>query len=126
MSCPDCFSGHIHAGTPTGRVTKLHGLDVYVAEPPASAPAKGIVIIIPDAFGWEFVNNRILADHYAERGGYMVYLPEFMNGGLRFLLLLLLLLVDVIFLFCYQFHQNVLGNKSREDRRSWMWPPKRA
>ena len=81
MSCPDCFSGHVHAGTPTGKTTKLHGLDVYVAEPTeSSTPPKGIIIIIPDAFGWEFVNNRILADHYADRGGYLVYLPEFMNG----------------------------------------------
>ncbi|MCJ1238274.1 hypothetical protein MMC14_006263 [Varicellaria rhodocarpa] len=70
MSCPDCFSGHVHAGTPTGKTTKLHGLDVYVAEPTeSSTPPKGIIIIIPDAFGWEFVNNRILADHYADRGG---------------------------------------------------------
>ncbi|KAL2870204.1 dienelactone hydrolase family protein [Aspergillus lucknowensis] len=81
MSCPDCFAGHINPGTPTGRVTSLHGLDVYVAEP--SAPAsevRGIVVIIPDAFGWEFVNNRILADHYAQRGKFRVYLPDFMKG----------------------------------------------
>lgn len=36
--------------------------------------------MIPDAFGWDFVNNRILCDHYAKRGGFLVYLPEFMNG----------------------------------------------
>ncbi|KAF9885832.1 hypothetical protein FE257_012304 [Aspergillus nanangensis] len=80
MSCPDCFSGHVHTGTPKGQVTRLHGLDVYVAEPSAG-PVRGIVIIVPDAFGWEFVNNRILADHYAEKGNYKVYLPEFMNGN---------------------------------------------
>ncbi|PWY93487.1 dienelactone hydrolase family protein [Aspergillus sclerotioniger CBS 115572] len=81
MSCPDCFSGHVHDGTPKGEVTTLHGLDVYVTEPSGGAEAvKGIVIIIPDAFGWEFVNNRILADHYAEKGKYRVYLPDFMKG----------------------------------------------
>ncbi|KAL4867332.1 hypothetical protein BDV12DRAFT_209933 [Aspergillus spectabilis] len=81
MSCPDCFSGHIHDGTPKGHVTTLHGLKVYISEP--SVPAeeiKGIVVIIPDAFGWEFVNNRLLADNYAEKGGFRVYLPDFMNG----------------------------------------------
>ncbi|KAL2827416.1 dienelactone hydrolase family protein [Aspergillus cavernicola] len=81
MSCPDCFSGHINPGTPQGHVTALHGLNVYVAEP--SIPAtevKGIIVIIPDAFGWEFVNNRILADHYAEMGKFRVYLPDFMHG----------------------------------------------
>ncbi|KAK1141569.1 hypothetical protein N8T08_008984 [Aspergillus melleus] len=81
MSCPDCFSGHIHAGSPQGNVTSLHGLDVYVAEPSAGSDAvRGIIVIIPDAFGWEFVNNRILADRYAEKGKYRVYLPDFMNG----------------------------------------------
>lgn len=64
-------------------MTSLHGLDVYVAEPAAGADAvRGIIVIVPDAFGWEFVNNRILADHYAEKGKYKVYLPEFMNGTL--------------------------------------------
>lgn len=62
-------------------MTKLHGLDVYVAEPAGGPDAvTGIIIIIPDAFGWEFVNNRILADHYAEKSKYKVYLPDFMNG----------------------------------------------
>ncbi|OJJ71153.1 hypothetical protein ASPBRDRAFT_154184 [Aspergillus brasiliensis CBS 101740] len=82
MSCPDCFSGHVHEdAAPRGTVTTLHGLNAYVTEPTSTdSPIKGIIVIIPDAFGWEFVNNRILADHYADKGGYKVYLPEFMNG----------------------------------------------
>lgn len=82
MSCPDCFSGHVHEDTtPRGTVTTLHGLKAYVTEPTSTeSPIKGLIIIIPDAFGWEFVNNRILADRYADKGGYKVYLPEFMNG----------------------------------------------
>lgn len=80
MSCPDCFKGYTHAGSPKGQITKLHGLDVYMAEPPEGTPVRGIIVIIPDAFGWEFVNNRILADHYAEKGRYRVYLPDFMDG----------------------------------------------
>ncbi|KAL4744024.1 dienelactone hydrolase [Aspergillus similis] len=82
MSCPDCFTGTVHAGTPSGRITNLHGLQTYVAEP-AGVPddeIKGILIIIPDAFGWEFVNNRLLADKYAESGKFRVYLPDFMKG----------------------------------------------
>ncbi|KZF24400.1 hypothetical protein L228DRAFT_266743 [Xylona heveae TC161] len=80
MSCPDCFRGSVHEGTPKGQVTKVHGLDAYVAEPTSGAPVKGIIVILPDAFGWEFVNLRLLADGYAETGGYKVYLPEFMDG----------------------------------------------
>ncbi|KAJ5502307.1 Dienelactone hydrolase [Penicillium fimorum] len=80
MSCPDCFSGHVHQGTPRGEVTSLHGLLAYTTKPLNDVPHRGIIIIVPDAFGWEFVNNRILADNYAEKGKYLIYLPEFMNG----------------------------------------------
>ena len=79
MSCPDCFSGTIHHGEPKGKVTKAYGLDTYVTEP-TGRPARGVIVIIPDAFGWEFTNSRILADHYAAKGGFKVYLPDFMNG----------------------------------------------
>ncbi len=60
---------------------KLHGLDAYVTEPADGRDVRGIIVIIPDAFGWQFVNNRILADHYADKGDYRVYLPEFMLGA---------------------------------------------
>lgn len=73
-----CATGSLHTGTPTGRVTKVHGLDCYIADSPNGAP-KGIVVIIPDAFGWELPNNRILADEYA-KNGFKVFLPEFMVG----------------------------------------------
>ena len=82
MSCPQCFSGHVNPGTPTGRWDTIHGLRTYIAEPSARKPALGIIVIIPDAFGVEFVNNQILADHYASAAQYLVYLPDFMNGQL--------------------------------------------
>jgi hypothetical protein len=78
--CPDCFSGTVHIGNPTGTTTTIHDLPVYVAKPPEGVTPKGIIVMIPDAFGWDFVNYRILSDHYAERGGFLVYLPDFMNG----------------------------------------------
>jgi dienelactone hydrolase len=80
MSCPQCFTGHKNPGSPTGRVEKVHGRPTYIAEPPKGTPLKGIIIIIPDAFGWEFVNNKILADHYASAADYLVYLPDFQDG----------------------------------------------
>jgi dienelactone hydrolase len=79
MSCPDCFSGTVHLGTPTGTITKIHDLPVYVAKPRDGSIPKGLIVMIPDAFGWDFVNNRLLCDKYAERG-FLVYLPDFMNG----------------------------------------------
>jgi dienelactone hydrolase len=81
MSCPECFSGHIRDDdTPRGTVKKVHGLDSYVSEPADGRTARGIIVIIPDAFGWEFVNNRLLADHFSEKGDYRVYLPNFFKG----------------------------------------------
>jgi dienelactone hydrolase len=80
MSCPDCFKGFVHQGNPRGQLIKLHGLDTYVSTPPSGRPVDGIIVIIPDAFGIEFVNNKLLADHYAEKGHYKVYLPDFMAG----------------------------------------------
>lgn len=80
MSCPQCFSGHINPGTPLGRIEDVYGRSTYIADPPDGKQPKGIIVIIPDAFGQEFVNNQILADHYASMGQYRVYLPDFMDG----------------------------------------------
>ncbi|KAK9783795.1 hypothetical protein SCAR479_00354 [Seiridium cardinale] len=84
MSCSGCFRSHSHAGEPTGVISEIHGRQTYVATPPADVQRKGIIIIIiivPDAFGWEFANNRLLADQYASRGDFTVYLPNFMENG---------------------------------------------
>jgi dienelactone hydrolase len=83
MSCQDWFKGTVHEGQPRGRVIKLHGLDTYVSEPTNGRTVKGIIVVIPDAFGWVFVNNKLLADHYADKGDYRVYLPDFMAGKLK-------------------------------------------
>ena len=82
MSCPQCFTGHVNPGTPRGRWDTVHGLRTYIAEPAAGKQTLGIIVIIPDAFGVDFVNNQILADHYASAAQYLVYLPDFMDGSL--------------------------------------------
>ena len=87
MSCPDCFTGHEHAGTPQGaeEPSLLHGVRTYVSRPPAGQQPKGVVLFLPDMFGWAAVNNRLLCDAYAEKGGFVVYLPDFMAGEFFFL-----------------------------------------
>lgn len=82
MSCPQCFAGHVNPGTPLGSIESIHGRRTYVAKPPKGAEPLGVIVIIPDAFGLPFVNNQILADHYASAGQYLVYLPDFMDGKL--------------------------------------------
>jgi len=76
--CPACVTGFIHEGTPKGTVETVSKLPTYVAKP--AHRKRGIVIIIPDVFGWDFVNSRLLADEYAEKSGLVVYLPDFMFG----------------------------------------------
>ncbi|MCJ1476743.1 hypothetical protein MMC13_005412 [Lambiella insularis] len=80
MSCPQCFTGHANPGTPTGCWDTVYGLRTYVAKPANGKEALGVIVIIPDAFGVDFVNNQILADHYASAAQFLVYLPDFMNG----------------------------------------------
>ncbi|KAG0649896.1 Tropolone synthesis I [Hyphodiscus hymeniophilus] len=78
-TCPDCLTGSVKEGTPVGTVSTLHGLDTYIARPEKTP--KGVVVIIPDLFGWEISNSRLLADSYAKKGGFLVYLPDFMKGN---------------------------------------------
>ncbi|MCJ1476963.1 hypothetical protein MMC13_005633 [Lambiella insularis] len=80
MACRECISGSLHEGTPTGREESMYGLPTYISDPPSGQQPKGIVVFIPDAVGWEFVNNRLLADKYAKGTHSRVYLPDFMNG----------------------------------------------
>lgn len=80
MSCPECFSGHVNPGTPLGSIESMYGRRTYVALPQDGKDPLGVVVIIPDAFGLPFINNQILADHYASAEQYLVYLPDFMDG----------------------------------------------
>ncbi|KAK6209358.1 hypothetical protein LQW54_006346 [Pestalotiopsis sp. IQ-011] len=79
MSCPDCFRGGISKDDSTGKWITTHGLRTYVAEPEPGVALKGLIVYITDAFGPDFVNNRVLCDRYA-RGGFLVYCPDLMNG----------------------------------------------
>lgn len=56
----------------------MHGLPTYVAMPEGTP--KGVVVFITDAFGWDFVNSRVLCDIYAKKGGFIVYCPDIMMG----------------------------------------------
>ncbi|MCJ1465558.1 hypothetical protein MMC07_004176 [Pseudocyphellaria aurata] len=80
MACQDCVTGSLHEGTPVGREEKLHGLPTYVTDPPNGGPPAANIVIVSDVFGWKLPNTRLLADTYAKRGNYRVYVPEFMNG----------------------------------------------
>ncbi|PVH78538.1 dienelactone hydrolase family protein [Cadophora sp. DSE1049] len=80
ITCSACLTGKIKIDTPTGTVEKIFGRDTYVARPSDTHKAKGVIVILPDLFGWEVSNCRLLADSYAREGGFLVLLPDFMDG----------------------------------------------
>lgn len=77
MASACCVQGTLHNDSPNGTETVIHGLNTYVASGDAS---KGVIVIIPDVFGWLLVNTRLLADVYARKTGLSVYVPDFMFG----------------------------------------------
>ena len=103
MSCPECFSGHVNPGKPTGNIETIYGLKTYVARPPNNRSPLGVIVIISDAFGMPFVNNQILADHYASAGQYLVYLPDFMDGA--------------------EVPLSMMYNMAKLSENSWLWAP---
>lgn len=46
---------------------------------------KGVIVIIPDVFGWILPNVRLLADGFARKTGLTVYVPDFMSGECIFM-----------------------------------------
>ncbi|PWW78253.1 hypothetical protein C7212DRAFT_200449 [Tuber magnatum] len=59
-----------------GLETVVHGLNTYAFN---SSPM-AIIVIIPDVFGWQFLNTRLIADDIGDKTGATVYVPDFMNG----------------------------------------------
>jgi hypothetical protein len=67
-----CISGFQWDGTPTGVESMLANNKAYVV---GSNPDIAI-LVVSDLFGWTFVNERLLSDHYAKEADATVYLPD--------------------------------------------------
>jgi dienelactone hydrolase len=80
IQCRECVTGTLHTDTPAGIETTIHDIPTYVTRPDEGQPEKGLIVYITDIFGWELPNNRLLADRYAKKGGYVVYVPDFLRG----------------------------------------------
>ncbi|KAK8106334.1 hypothetical protein PG999_009693 [Apiospora kogelbergensis] len=77
MSISDCcLKGFKWEGTPTGTDGKLGANDAYIT---GSNP-DAAVLLVHDLFGWQFPNVRLLADHLAQEAGVTVYVPDFFGG----------------------------------------------
>lgn len=73
-----CVAGAIDAGSPTGEVRVLGGVDFYVAASPA-CPRGVAAVLLTDVFGWALPNVRLLADQLAARG-VTTYVPDLHAG----------------------------------------------
>lgn len=81
MSCPACFSGAVHDHAETqGHFEDLYGFKTYVTGD-KEATSKSAIIYLPDFFGLNLVNNKLLADRYAQGTGCKVLFPDIIPGG---------------------------------------------
>jgi len=76
---------YLHTAQPSGSEQEIHSLPTYVTTGEAN---RGIIVIIPDMFGWQLPNTRLLADKIRRETGATVYVPDFMAGELLILLFL--------------------------------------
>ncbi|KAF2665980.1 hypothetical protein BT63DRAFT_458342 [Microthyrium microscopicum] len=76
--CESCIRGTIHKGDPIGVEEQVHGLNTYIVGNRTNPRA--IIVIYPDAFGRNLINNFLIADAYAKSGDYLVYMPDFYEG----------------------------------------------
>jgi dienelactone hydrolase len=85
MSCPDCFKGAVHDyADPAGSEETIHGIRTYVSSGSQSvtqSSSRPTIIFITDAFGFNLVNSKLLADYYAAKTGFRVLVPDVMPGG---------------------------------------------
>jgi dienelactone hydrolase len=77
--CKHCISGVRHEGTPEGTYEEIKGIKIYVATPKTEYPKDKAILYLPDVYGMELPNSRLLADDFA-RNGFKVYLPDLFEG----------------------------------------------
>jgi len=77
--CKDCVRGVTHEGTPEGTLTKIGGVDVYIATPTVDYPKDKVLLFLPDVFGIPLINNKLLADDFAHNG-FKTIIPDYLNG----------------------------------------------
>ena len=78
-----CCTGTLDtSGTPAGACIVVGGIPTYVSSPAAGAPRKAdgrALVMLPDIFGWDTPNTRLLADRYAAVG-WTTYVPDVQAG----------------------------------------------
>jgi len=77
--CEHCIKGVTHEGTPKGKLEKIGGIESYVATPAGEYPKEKAILLLPDVFGLQLVNAKLLADDFAANGVKTI-IPDYLNG----------------------------------------------
>ncbi|KAG0698247.1 dienelactone hydrolase [Suillus ampliporus] len=77
--CKHCIQGVRHEGEPQGKLETIGGVDCYVATPAVDYPKDKVVLFLPDVFGIELINAKLLADDFATNG-FKVVAIDYLNG----------------------------------------------
>jgi len=80
--CDDCFKVCKHEGEPEGTYETIGGVKCYVATPQSDYPKDKVILFLTDVFGLELVNNRLLADGFAQNG-IKTIIPDILQGDAR-------------------------------------------
>ncbi|KAH7924311.1 alpha/beta-hydrolase [Leucogyrophana mollusca] len=77
--CSACVQGVRHKGEPEGKIETIGGITCYVGTPTVDYPKDKVVLFLPDVFGIELLNNKLLVDDFA-RNGFKVVAPDYLHG----------------------------------------------
>ncbi|BGP34208.1 hypothetical protein JCM10296v2_006023 [Rhodotorula toruloides] len=77
--CEQCFAGYKLDGEPKGTMGELGGLGYYLAAGKAEEKDRAIVLGT-DIFGLGLANCKILADWFADKTGFPVFVPDYFEG----------------------------------------------
>lgn len=82
-ACPDVsclsFTAAIHTAQPIGHLVTIHHVPTYVSR--GNATSNSTIVFLTGGFGFNLVNNKLLADQYASRTGLRVLVPNLLPGG---------------------------------------------
>ncbi|KAG6840737.1 hypothetical protein C0991_004755 [Blastosporella zonata] len=79
MSCPDCITGDLLPGDPTGAFS-IQGAYLAPAPGPTTSYSGRAVVFLTDGFGLPLKNSKILADKFAAELQCDVWVPDYFQG----------------------------------------------
>ena len=78
--CANCVSGHVLPGQPVGSTNPSDGSYLALRNPAVAPLNKTAIVLLTDVFGLGLRNSKLLADQFASRLGYDVYVPDLFDG----------------------------------------------